>query len=355
MNATKLYIHIGTHKTGSTAIRHALRNTAKDLLKEGMAYLPLPKSFRGLATCRHLEKEQVAKCKKELWRAIDIYKKKGAIIFILTWEELSGEAYSGYANSSAIAENLRAITKGIETYIIVYLRQQDAFIESLYTQAIHEGESLSFNAFRQQFSAEPFNWENLLNSYAVFFGKENIIARRYDKSALPARDSLIIDFARIANSKALEKHSHAPTSNQSYSRDALEIARLVNPTLDKAERKKFRRMLQQTSSNLPAKKYAFLNMENRSVLLANYAESNDRVAKEYFNDPSGSLFPDAGSGCTLPEYPGLTAEAATMILTNALLRQQRALSNSFFWKFEKKLQRQINKLPWSKTKQPTRH
>ena len=63
--------------------------------------------------------------------------------FVTSWEGFSGNPRLAYQNANAVASMLRESTKSLDVRIIVYLRRQDEFVESMYTQTIHEGGSFA--------------------------------------------------------------------------------------------------------------------------------------------------------------------------------------------------------------------
>ena len=87
--------------------------------------------------------------------------------------------------------------------------------------------------------------------------------------------------------------------------------------MDSDEKRHLRQILQQTSTKQPFESYSYYNDENREKFLAQYADSNAIVAREYFNEPSGVLFPFASTNSNI--YQGLSLEAITPVLVKAIL------------------------------------
>ncbi|HDL01809.1 MAG TPA: hypothetical protein ENH23_06210 [candidate division Zixibacteria bacterium] len=229
MNKSRLYIHIGTHKTGSTAIQHFLRQNDVLLRTKGFFCLQGLKEFKTLITSKEVNNKIITRCKKELESRVKQTKQKNTDqCFILSREGFSGNPLIGYKNAGIVAKRLSQITTNFDVYIIVYLRRQDGFVESMYTQQIHEGESYTFQSFLYSLPAFSFNWKHLLTCYSEYFGKENIIVRQYDKFFLPEPDSLLVDFCQILGIDIQNTAFHDESSkpNRGYSIDALEIAHL---------------------------------------------------------------------------------------------------------------------------------
>lgn len=314
----KLYIHIGTHKTASTTIQTALYNNRGYLENEGIVVLSPPISFRTLMSSTTLNVD-LSKDNLSLVNQVKQYPKNADLNFLVSFEGLSGDPILGYKNSKIIAKILREMTLEFEVKIIIYLRRQDHFIESLYTQKIHEGESYSFHEFINKFDEFSFNWESLLDSYDNEFGKENLIVRKYDTENLPKSNSILRDFGTIIGSKYMQMIDNNESRNLGYSRDALEVARLTNPYLNESDKKRLRHILQKTNTKQPFDSYSFFSELEREHFLSQYIRSNSNVAKKYFYGSSEGLFPESNPSIENGQYQGLTLENAVVVLTKAML------------------------------------
>jgi len=211
----KIYIHIGTHKTGTSAIQRALQLAEYDMRKENLIYIPHEKSPEtilksALATSFSSADINIGKQFFNKW--INSSSKNCDLVF--SHEDLSGNPFDGYKNSYCVAEALCEMTKGCQVIIIIYLRRQDFFVESFYNMRIRAGGYRDFSDFNNNvIKGKELDWHILLKNYEHFFGKENIITRKYDKNSLPEKNSLIIDFANVISSKVLKKVSLAQFYN----------------------------------------------------------------------------------------------------------------------------------------------
>jgi hypothetical protein len=276
----KFYIHIGTHKTGTTEIQNLLK-TSSGLVKDNkrLIYIQPNEIFNAIS------KQQVSSddLSAKLQNYISQYISKNSIegeyedIVVISYENFSGIALSGYKNSNAIAKTIFNAVKLInpDSVIIVYLRRQDQFIESLYTQYIHQGKSWFFNEFLSKFDSDSFNWEKLVTDYSEYFELKNIRIGFYDKSKLLEGD-LIKDFSSKIDFE-LEQLDFSGKNN-GYTREALEIARICNETFDPNEKKKLRALLQATNCKKPFEEYAFFkNLQERYNFLKSYEKSNANI------------------------------------------------------------------------------
>lgn len=336
MISKKLYIHIGTHKTGTTAIQKVLKENVKSLKKENITYIPLVDQTKKLKYVNKVERELVSSNKKFL---LSFFKKnKKSKCFIWSFEGFSGDPLKGYNNSEVIAESLRKITQGINVKIIVYLRKQDQFIESLYTQMIHQGESYNFEYFIKRFKNDDFNWYLFLNNYSKYFGKENIIVKQYDKEILKKRKGIINDFIGIIGVQNLKIKKNKMIANKGYSRNALEIAKILNPKLNDDEKKVLRKFLKTQFSKKPFENYTYWNENHKKLLMNNISNSNSKVAKEYINNPSGILFPTEEQMLSgKQEFNGLTIESVVDIFGKEFIVQKNIINKSISNRFLRRI------------------
>lgn len=308
-----IYLHIGTHKTGTSALQSAFRQINNKLRKEGICYLGKPKYFAEIGTATTASNDIIQNTVTELKVKMRRENLFGRNKFIISSEKFSGDPHKGYKNSDTIAEIWRNITDllDVNVKIIVYLRRQDRFIQSLYTQQIHQGKSFSFSEFIDKFDSNSFNWQLLLSHYESSFSRSQLIVRPYSKYNLPDKNSLFHDFASIIGSRKLKSFNRNKVSNKGYSKDALEIARLINPQLDTAEKKIMRNMLQSVSAKGLHDDYEYFQISDRKKFLSRYKKSNQFVAKTYLED--GKLFNDSAIPESRRRYEGLKKEAILKI------------------------------------------
>jgi hypothetical protein len=321
---TTLYLHIGTWKTGSSTIQHNLYKQRGELKKEGFFYLcKEDKMVVSDGKMRHftsLENEFIRKSRKKLSAILERHQGK-EYTYISSAEEYSGSPFMGFKNAGAVAKNLNEIMKGfdLDAKVIVYLRRQDRFFESLYQQSIRLGESHSFEEFYEQFDETDFNWLYLLDSYSEVFGKQNVIVRRYHPKYLPEENSLIRDFGRVIGSRMLSEFSTTQSKNKGYSRDTLEITRIMNKYFEGEERYQLRKLFDRIGFKNPLEGYTFFTKSAREQFLERYKDQNRQIAASYLNE-EGDLFPDhPNEEIGLEPYEGLTTEALVANFSKALL------------------------------------
>jgi len=314
-----LYLHIGTHKTGTSAIQYVLRNNSEILRKHDLAYLKL--SRKKIRNLTEYNPSLVNSFREKILNECNTYNQQGEFSFIISDEALSGNTDCYYRNIDVIAKSFQDITKGFLVKIIVYLRRQDQFIQSAYTQKIHQGESYLFKEFLNSFPTDALNWKNLLDIYAEYFGKDNIIARVYDDQLLLDYRGVLYDFGTIINCEELVVSKQVKFKNKGYSRDSVELARLLNPKLNDQEVRFLRSILQSIDTKQPFERYTYFTEKERLAFLQQYAESNSMVAKEYFKKTDGNLFSVKADHHIPQKYGGFNLDKCINIFAKSIKYQ----------------------------------
>ncbi|NOY35810.1 MAG: hypothetical protein GXP44_02735, partial [bacterium] len=185
----KLFLHIGTHKTGSTAIQRALDKADKSLKTEKIINISsvFTAEYRKLANGNAVD---FSGARSKLRKLKDGYSPSHK--FVVSQEQFSGDLSKSYRDSPLIAEKLCELAKDFDVHLVVYLRRQDAFLESSYAQFIHQGETWSFEEFLEKVGAFSFDWHSFLGNYAKFFTKDKMIVRSYEDAR--TKGGLIKDF-----------------------------------------------------------------------------------------------------------------------------------------------------------------
>lgn len=310
-----LTLHVGTHKTGSTSIQRALRQTRWALRGEGWQLLKTPPALdAGFMAATAVDPARVRRLRRQLARAM------GPLALpaprqLLSWEGCCGLPDHGYRNAPLAAEMLRQATDAFDdTRIVIYLRRQDDFVESMYTQKVQEGASGSFAEFLRGFdAAEALDYELLLDAFARRFGARNLVVRRHGPGA-------VADFGRALGIGALQTPRAQRHDNPAMSQAALEIARCTNAQLDERQRRRLRRVLQSASPKPAGHGFRFFGPDQRAAFMERHAASNARVAARWFAEGPPTLFAPLHRDAASPvaPTPALQVEQVAPILVHLL-------------------------------------
>lgn len=282
---TKIFIHIGIHKTGTSAIQDFLVLNRKELSKHGALYPQKTRrdyfETRGGKTIAPVEKF------KHYEKLVRRGRKKDKHVI------LSNEAFWLMDDPAPVKT---AMGSGVETVIICYLRRQDNFIQSYYNQEVkHDGNYKEIMVYQPPATLDYYK---LLGRWASVFGKENIIVRPYEKQQFINQD-LIVDFLTLVGiewSDAFKKLKK--NANPRLPAEIIEYMRLLNSLVrDKKKRKHIKnRLLEYSAAKFKDDteglfhNHSLLSPSQKHALVQRYDTSNQRVAREYLGRKNGCLF-----------------------------------------------------------------
>jgi len=285
-----LIVHIGTHKSGSTTIQNFLRENSDYLLdNHGLKFIDLNDYdfLYKLMTAEAPENQIIQHLSSLLAEGVE----KGIDKYIVSSEAFSGNPDIYYSNNEVIVEMLKKSTTLFNsTKIIVFLRRQDEFLQSLYIQKVQQGGSLKPDQFYQPDSANALDWNLFLEPFKNSFGKNNTHAIPYDR-LLFSKHSISQPFLEeVGIDTSSEKIIPEKTENVSLSESALKIAMLANPSLDPHQQRLFREALQLVSNKGVIREHGVFDQELKMSIVNQYDQSNQKLAQEYFTKYQMSNF-----------------------------------------------------------------
>ena len=283
-----IYIHIGTPKTGSSAIQAFLKLNA-DLLQEKGYLYPNPPEFgqpyqTSPGNAVFIKNLFDNNNYEEFKNTLSSFDKNVNII-------LSSESIANTIN-----KHKDRFFKEIESYnykIIVYLRRQDHHLSSMYNQLVKN----------HSFKKNPLNLNvgkhvKLVLSLADYTDISKVIVRPYEKEQF-WQGNIFADFLNAIGLELTDEYLMPErVVNPSLCFEALEFRKIIN-SFDIANdglaaRIPVNRILADytVSKNLgePFLDNNILSTEERIKLIDSFAEDNAKVAKIFLNRDNGSLF-----------------------------------------------------------------
>jgi len=296
----KIFIHIGTHKTGTSAIQDFLVLNRKALSKQGVLYPQ--KTRRDYFEIREGQTIVPVEKFKHYEKLVRLVRNKDKHVI------LSNEDFCLMLDPFLVKE---AIGSGVETVIICYLRRQDNFVQSYYNQKVkHSGHYKDIMVYQPPATLDYYE---LLGRWAGVFGKENIIVRPYEKQQFIDQD-LIVDFLTLVGLewsgtfKRLKKNA-----NPRLPAESIEYMRCINCLVSD---KKKRKLIKNQLLNYSAAKFedgtealfynhSLFNPSQKHALVQRYDMSNQRVAREYLGRENGCLFQEPLPDIRVPTPPAV--------------------------------------------------
>lgn len=309
---TTVYIQIGMQKTGTTAIQTFMRENAEELKKQDCCYPFMDLGIASKYNDRNaqflvyrelgLEGEEARRREKEVRETAYCILEKLAKEYskIILSDELI------WHRALKIPDFWKKMKKSFaeincQVKVIVYLRRQDLFIQSLWNQSVKAMPRLD-KTFREciekdYFKYYPLDYYKQLMEIADDLGKENIIVRVYERGQFQGEEhSIFSDFMEAVGlqltSSFLRENVFA---NDRIDGNFIEIKRILNEipeyqTMDDFLRNPVWMASAFCAGKEPEKKTGMFSYEEQTAYLAKFAQSNRRVAQEFLGRTDGCLF-----------------------------------------------------------------
>ncbi len=306
-----LYLHIGTTKTGTCAIQEFCAKNQKVLNQKGYCFPKMPFSYPGFGRRRNalflqrpVIRDGVRRPEEETRRFLE-----GMEVIRQNFETYDNVILSDEGIWAASSEGRAPDWAKLKAYcdehrfavkIIVYLRRQDAFIDSLWRQRVkgtrsrrskvsHSREEYLENILQMS----RFDYCAGLKKIADVLGRESMTVRRYDRKSFPG-GMIQADFLEAVGLGLTDEYViPRPTNNESLTENTCEIKRIINslPDLTGGESNFLREHLLKISavSGEEYKSSMFSAGEARRFT-EQYRQGNREVAKVYMDEEDADLF-----------------------------------------------------------------
>ncbi len=308
-----LYLHIGTPKTGTSALQHFCAHNRKVLLEKGISYPDLGFRFPGIGKNRnahflsyreYLEKkkrnyEAEKKIREEGIQKLDAQFEEYDTV-LLSDEHIWNEPEMDTEALSELAGHFAEI--GVTVKIIVYLRRQDQVIQSYWAQKVKETSTLTFEKYmtKERYKFFRLDYATRLQEFADAVGKENIIVRCYEKQQYQGEQKNITsDFLHIFGLDITNEYKDADrVRNTSLEGPYLEVKRLLNTLPQfKTKRNYVVDLLKEQQeidfeNNVMERKKLYFTPEAEKEFMKVFDQENAKVAGEYLGRKDGVLFFD---------------------------------------------------------------
>lgn len=306
-----LYLHIGTPKTGTTAIQRFCRHNGPALAKRDFCFPNFPGNNIGqngrflLRSMQGTEEQygRVANWRENMDLLIACFRDFSNVILS---EE--GLWYHSLYRYEELWEALKreAEANHFCVKIIAYLRRQDQFLISQWAHWIKNPHSewgpttLSFHEALPKLEQQlELDYAAHLEKLASVFGRENIIVRIYDRKRFQNGD-ILSDFLDAVG-LSLDSDFVMPKGdqNESISGNALEIKRILNDMPEFQQNRELWLKSRQAAFEcykLERKRMEFsmFSEDELAAFLQKYEASNRLVARDYLGDENQPLFDPPG-------------------------------------------------------------
>ena len=248
---TRLVVHVGAHKTGTSLVQKFFRDNPSFGAKHDVNYIPR-------SDCNELIGwGKVPLREPELLRdrlRFERRTKPGQLILISHENSLGKPFIPGesglYPETLRCAKGLRRATKGFDTQVVFYMRPLADFAESYYLQTIHEGRTHSVDEWLDGQDPRTWSWTPVLDALDDAFGRDNVAIGDFSEIA-EGQEEFLRKFLRRIGIPKVSGLSYKSVRNASISARGLAMAMDVNQMLKTgAERHETRKFIQKHWSNL---------------------------------------------------------------------------------------------------------
>lgn len=223
---SEIFLHIGTHKTGTTAIQNFLSERRADLFQKGILFPVSATISNNHSGGQHdldfvirnrKSKIKNPNCWEDLLREIDGNRDKRIVI--------SSEGFSLF--DDAQARKTGDLLKGHDVTAIIYLRKPDGYMKSLYGEVLKNSAiKLSYREYILR-NSKRLDYSALARRWAEVFGLRNLIVRVYDSVTL--NEGILKDFCRLVGySPSGEYRENDYRKNVSYNEKTVNALRLMH-------------------------------------------------------------------------------------------------------------------------------
>jgi len=316
MSKKRLFLHIGTEKTGTTSIQQTLFRNYDKFKAKGILYpraLMTGSNHAGF-TASFLGEEAISTVARNMGEKGEMLRANHHYLLDRLEEEIVESGCSTVIISSELLhsriqqdENVAHIKHWAEErfdeiYVVCYLRKQIDLVISGYSTKIKEGDTPR-GSLSQVFSASLehlahsnriphyFDYKGMLDMWSRHF--PNIICREFSRSALKDGD-VVSDFLSLVDPHIDSSQlTTAEERNKSLDGKAMEFLAIANkkiPPIVNDRKNPKRRHLVTFFENIPPKTKMLPNREDAVNLQNFFKEDNQYISDKYFNGKA--LFQD---------------------------------------------------------------
>jgi hypothetical protein len=304
MSRRRLLIHAGIHRTGSTSLQRFLADNRAALAARGVAYPGEERNHQGLAWALKRGESRAAEVLALVEAALA---ETGAELVVLSGEDFAILTDLGW---------LREVAARHETRTVFYLRRQDHWLMSWYNQHV------KWPFDRRKSRMDPaaflaaiadFHWLDywaLIGRWQAVLGPGRVAVAILEPGQVEDVTGDFLDRLGIGPGPGREGLTFSDErTNDSLPVHLLEIARSLGLfDMRPGQRLRVLNALQAGLADKAGPARTVYSPEERNAILARFAASNRRLAREAFGRESLFLEPPPGPDAAFFRFPDLPRE-----------------------------------------------
>lgn len=275
MTDKRLFLHIGSFKTGSTAIQGYLKSNAEALAGAGLNYVKSGRTnISHNSMVRLFRKSGGARVCRKIANEIE---QNPAPVHVVS-SEMFFQANVAKHLGRHLSDDLKS-----RTTVVVYVRRQDKYLEAMYKQLVKNHrivpDAMGFHDAR----LESLAYSHTLAAYAEQFGVQNMIVRPFQRENFPQGD-VVADFLSHMDLSLPDSLDHAQKStNQTLSAPVSEMLGMLGREAGVNTRALIRVLIDQNSQGAVRSNDVY-DLETRRAIVDHHAADNRLIHKTYCPD-----------------------------------------------------------------------
>ena len=296
---TRLTLHIGATKTGSSSLQEALSAQSELLLANGILYPTSGRSQRNPHAHHNL-----------CYEIHDGRRHSGAYDPSFGgWDDVEDELKQTKANQITISseafftdcrpKHIRRLAERLKSYeveIVVYLRRQDSWLQSSFNQLARFGRTpLNFMSFYDRLGSRLGDYGSVIADWTDAFPSAAITVRAYDDAV--RSEGIVRDFASLMPGSAPFLYEDRRRKNTKAGlRQLVAVATVVDRCREqlgedyKLSVSSASRLSQFFNDRNDVTTYSLIDYRFAKEIYKNFAETNQRALDLADNHPASPLF-----------------------------------------------------------------
>lgn len=276
---SRLVVHIGRHKTGTSSLQWTLHEAGSELARAGWLYPVAGRDPRGAGApsvvAHHALGQEVLSGSSG-----PIQKSFRAEI------AASGDRVlvSSESMQNISAKDLAEVFPPSETTIVVYLREQVSYVLSGYAQLVQaQNTTESFESYARRVLKSIDHLERL-DDLASIYGHQNVIARIYESDRLEGGSTISDFLALVGLSSAVPVTRR--DSNPSIGAELVLYKRLVNAVGSDSEGL-YNQLSVAAADHTAGANTVAISAALQNEIRARFIDSNNEMFSRWFGEPNG--------------------------------------------------------------------
>ncbi|MEM8746833.1 MAG: hypothetical protein AAGF91_09040 [Actinomycetota bacterium] len=280
----EIVLHLGAHKTGTTSLQRALRDSTDDLAAAGWVFQgkrvgPLRSVFSVVHDRHGLPRSTASPSASDDELVDRLRTEVGAILasgrrLVVSDETLFGQPgvrRGLYPDADRVADVVGRAFEGMSVLPVLVIRRQPEFLESWYVQTVKQGGGRTFDEFLESIDLDSVSWTTYARRLSEWLGVDPLLVA-YEW--LGSREGGVIGWFFERLGLAWAPGDGDLDLNSGFSESALLIALAAHPHLDRDQRAGLRRFLERNVSDRSAHRPRLLSDVGRRHIVDVLSDDN---------------------------------------------------------------------------------